>query len=109
MNRLKVGDLVQVISGKDKGKTGKITKIITATDRVVVEGINTVTRNQKPTPRNQQGGQVKKDAPIHASNVMPIDPTTQKPTRVKVKIEIGEDGKTTKTRVAKSGAAITAS
>ncbi len=67
MNRLKVGDLVQVISGKDKGKQGKVTKIINDTNRVVVEGINTVTRNQKPTPRNQQGGQIKKDAPIHAS------------------------------------------
>jgi large subunit ribosomal protein L24 len=109
MNRLKVGDLVQVITGKDKGKQGKVTKIITDSDRVVVEGINTVTRNQKPTPRNQQGGQIKKDAPIHVSNVMPIDPTTGKPTRVKVKLETGEGGKITKTRVAKSGAAITAS
>ena len=109
MNRLKVGDLVQVISGKDKGKQGKVTRIINDTNRVVVEGINTVTRNQKPTPRNQQGGQIKKDAPIHASNVMPIDPTTGKPTRVKAKLEAGEGGKTTKTRVAKSGAAITAS
>ena len=105
MSRLKVGDLVQVIRGKDRGKQGKITKILVAEDRVVVEGINTVTRNQRPTPRNQQGGQIKKDAPIHASNVMPLDPTTGKPTRVKIKT--GEDGK--KTRVAKSGAEITAS
>ena len=74
-------------------------------DKVVVEGINTVTRNQRPTPRNQQGGQIKKDAPIHASKVMPVDPTTGKPTRVKIKV--GEDGK--KARVAKSGAEITAS
>lgn len=105
MKRLKVGDLVQVTRGKDRGKQGKITKILTDDDRVVVEGINTVTRSQRPTPRNQQGGQIKKDAPIHASKVMPIDPTTGKPTRVK--IQTGEDGK--KTRVGKSGAAITAS
>ena len=103
MNRLKVGDLVQVISGKDKGKQGKITKILFEDDKVVVEGVNTVTRHQRPTPRNQQGGKITKDAPIHASKVMPVDPETGKPTRVKIKV--AEDG--TKTRVAKSGAAIT--
>ena len=105
MHRLKVGDLVQVIRGKDRGKQGKITKILADEDRVVVEGINTVTRNQRPTAKNQQGGQIKKDAPIHASKVMPVDPTTGKPSRVKVKK--GEDGK--KARVAKSGAEITTS
>ena len=104
MNRLKVGDLVQVISGKDKGKQGKITKLLLEEDKVVVEGVNTVTRHMKPTPRNQQGGKITKDAPIHASKVMPIDPETGKPTRVKIKVT--EDG--TKTRVAKSGAPITA-
>jgi large subunit ribosomal protein L24 len=103
MNRLKVGDLVQVISGKDKGKQGKITKVIAEDDKVVVEGVNTVTRHSRPTPRNQQGGKITKDAPIHASKVMPVDPETGKPTRVKIKV--AEDG--TKTRVAKSGAQIT--
>ena len=105
MNRLKVGDLVQVVSGKDKGKKGKITKILVEDERVVVEGVNTVTRHQKPSPRNQQGGKITKDAPIHASKVMPVDPTTGKPTRVK--IQKAEDGE--KKRVAKSGAAIQAS
>ncbi len=104
MNRLKVGDLVQVIRGKDKGKTGKVTKILLEDDKVVVEGVNTVTRHMRPTPRNQQGGKITKDAPIHASKVMPIDPETGKPTRVKIKT--AEDK--TKTRVGKSGAAITA-
>ncbi|APR84146.1 LSU ribosomal protein L24p [Minicystis rosea] len=108
MNRLKVGDLVQVISGKDKGKQGKITKIITDDDRVVVEGVNVVTRHTKPNARNQQGGKLTKEAPIHASKVMPVDPGTGKPTRVKIKVETGEGGKVTKTRVGKSGAAITA-
>ena len=102
MRRLHVGDLVQVISGKDKGKQGKIARILADRDMVVVEGVNTVTRNQRPTAKNQEGSQTKKDAPIHASKVMPIDPTTGKPTRVK--IAVGEDGK--KTRVAKSGAPI---
>jgi len=104
MNRLKVGDLVQVTRGKDRGKQGKITKILADEEKVVVEGVNTVTRHTRPTPRNQQGGKVTKDAPIHASKVMPIDPQSGKPTRVKIKT--AEDG--TKTRVAKSGATITA-
>lgn len=108
MNRLKVGDLVQVISGKDKGKQGKIAKLLLEDDKVVVEGVNMVTRHTKPNARNQQGGKVQKEAPLHASKVMPIDPTSGKPTRVKIKIEKGEDGKVTKTRVGKSGAAITA-
>jgi large subunit ribosomal protein L24 len=108
MNRLKVGDLVQVISGKDKGKQGKIAKLLLDDDKVIVEGCNLVTRHTKPNARNQQGGKVTKEAPLHASKVMPIDPQTGKPTRVKIKIEKGEDGKVTKTRVAKSGAAITA-
>lgn len=104
MNRLKVGDQVQVIRGKDRGKQGKITKILVDEDKVVVEGVNTVTRHMRPTPRNQQGGKITKDAPIHASKVMPIDTQTGKPTRVKIRT--AEDG--TKTRVAKSGATITA-
>jgi large subunit ribosomal protein L24 len=105
MQRLKVGDLVQVISGKHKGKQGRVTKILKDEDRVVVEGVNVVTRNQRPTPRMPEGGRVQKEAPLHASKVMPIDPGTGKPTRVKIKV--GEDGK--KTRVAKSGAPIVAS
>ena len=104
MNRLKVGDLVQVISGKDKGKKGKIIKLLLEDDKVVVEGVNTVTRHTRPNARNQQGGKIQKDAPIHASKVMPIDPETGKPTRVKIKTL--EDK--TRTRVAKSGATITA-
>jgi large subunit ribosomal protein L24 len=102
MERLKVGDLVQVIAGKDKGKQGQVKAILKDEDRVIVEGVNLVTKHQRPTPRNQQGGKITKEAPLAASNVMPIDPTTGKPTRVKAKV--GEDGK--KTRVAKSGAAI---
>ncbi|WP_437913487.1 50S ribosomal protein L24 [Sorangium sp. So ce302] len=102
MKRLRVGDLVQVISGKEEGKQGRITKILADEDRVVVEGLNTVTRHQRPTPRNQEGGKITKEAPIHASNVMPVDPATGKPTRVKVRV--GEGGK--KMRVGKSGSAI---
>jgi large subunit ribosomal protein L24 len=105
MKRVKVGDLVQVISGKDKGKQGRVARVLAEEDRVVVEGVNQVVRHTRPSPRNQQGGKITKEAPIHASKVMPVDPTTSKPTRVKT--QKAEDG--TKTRVAKSGAAITAS
>jgi large subunit ribosomal protein L24 len=108
MRRLKVGDLVQVISGKDKGKQGKVTKLLVEDDKVLVEGINVVTRHVKPNARNQQGGKITKEAPLHASKVMPVDPETKKPTRVRIRIEKAEDGKVTKTRVAKSGAPITA-
>jgi large subunit ribosomal protein L24 len=102
MKRLKVGDLVQVISGKEYGKQGRIKKILVDEDRVIVEGLNMVTRHQRPTPRNQEGGKITKEAPIHASKVMPVDAATGKPTRVK--ISVGEDGK--KARVGKSGGAI---
>lgn len=100
MERLKVGDLVQVISGKEKGKQGKITKILTDEGRVVVEGVRVQTRHMKPTQRSQ-GGKITKEAAIDASKVMPVDPQSGKPSRVKIKVE---DGK--KVRVAKSGAAL---
>jgi large subunit ribosomal protein L24 len=103
MKRLRVGDLVQVISGKEKGKQGRVSKILAEDDKVVVEGLNKVTRHQRPTPRNQQGGKIEKEAPLQASKVMLVDPTTGKPSRVKVK---DVDGK--KQRTAKSGAVITA-
>lgn len=83
MQRLKVGDLVQVIAGRDKGKQGRITRLSLADQRVWVEGLNMVTRHQKPNARDAQGGRITKEAPIHASNVMPIDAETGKPTRVK--------------------------
>ena len=90
MRRLRVGDLVQVISGKHKGKQGKVARLIVDEDRVVVEGVNMVTRHMRPTPRNQRGGKVEKEAPLHVSKVMPVDPTSGKPTRVK--ITKGDDG-----------------
>ncbi len=98
--RLKKGDTVVVISGKDKGKQGKITKILAEDDKVVVEGVNLVKRHTRPTPRNQSGGIIEKEAPIFACKVMPVDPKTGKGTRVRFKIE--DNGK--KIRVAaKSG------
>ena len=80
---IKSGDTVIVISGADKGKTGKVLRIVTGKDRVVVEGVNRVWKHVRPNQRNPQGGRIQKDAPIHLSNVMPLDPTTGKGTRVK--------------------------
>jgi len=104
MNRLQRGDQVVVISGKYKGKQGRIKRVLLEEDKVIIEGINLVKRHTRPTPRNQQGGIIEKEAPIHGCKVMPIDPKTHKPTRVRIKVD--ENG--LKTRVAKSGAEIRA-
>ena len=99
--RIKKGDLVVVIAGGDKNKTGKILEIRNKDCRVVVEGINRVWKHVKPNQQNPQGGRIQKEAPIHMSNVMPVDPMTGKGTRVKMKVDDGKKG-----RVAKSGAAL---
>ena len=80
---IKAGDTVVIITGADKGKTGRVLRVLTDKDRVVVEGINRVWKHVRPSQRNPQGGRIQKDASIHLSNVMPIDPTNGKPTRVK--------------------------
>jgi large subunit ribosomal protein L24 len=95
---VKKGDKVQVISGKDKGKQGVILAAFPKENRVLVEGVNVVKKHSKPSQANPQGGIVSMEAPIHVSNVMPLDPKTGVPTRVGYK-EV--DGK--KVRVAKSG------
>ena len=87
----KVGDKVVVIAGKDKGKEGKIIKTLKNDNKVVVEGINMVTKHVKPNAQNENGGIIKVEAPIHASNVMIIDPKTKKRTRIAH--EIDENGK----------------
>ena len=97
---LKVGDKVIVIAGKDKGKEGKI--IAKKGEKVFVEGVNIVKKHVKLNGQDQTGGIVDKEAAIHVSNVMIIDPKTKKPTRIAHKIE--KDGK--KVRVAKSGSSL---
>jgi large subunit ribosomal protein L24 len=78
------GDTVQVIAGADKGRTGKVLRVITKDNRVVVEGVNRVWKHVRPNQRNPQGGRLQKEAPVHQSNVMPVDPSTGKPTRTKI-------------------------
>ena len=80
--RLKKGDRVKVISGKDKGKEGKILVSIPEENKVIVEGVSVASRHSKPTQANPQGGIVKKETPIYASKVMLVCPNTGKPTRI---------------------------
>lgn len=93
---VKKGDKVMVISGKDKGKTGVILAAFPKQSRVLVEGINVVKKHAKPSQVNPQGGIISQEAPVHVSNVMPVDPKSGEPTRVGYKTV---DGK--KVRVAK--------
>ena len=105
--QIKSGDTVVVIAGKDKftkdkkgnivPTTGKVLKVFPATNKVIVEGVNMIKKHQKPTQTNQQGGIIEVEAPIDASNVMLLDPKTNKPTRVGIKVD--ENGN--KIRVAK--------
>lgn len=84
------GDRVRVIRGNHKGSEGTILRVLTKENRVVVEGVNMRKRHQRPTQDNPEGGIITFEAPIHASNVMLIDPSTGEPTRVRA--HIGADG-----------------
>jgi large subunit ribosomal protein L24 len=83
--RIRKGDTVIVISGKDKGKTGKVSRVLKERGLVVVEGVNLVKRHMRPTPRNPSGGILEREQPLFASKVMPVDPKTGKGTRVRHK------------------------
>ena len=83
MHRIKVGDLVQVVAGKEKGKRGTVKRILKDADRVIVEGLNMVVRHTRPTQKGAEGGRISKEAALHISNVMPIDASSDKPTRIK--------------------------
>ena len=82
-SKIKKGDTVKVIAGKDKEKEGKVLSVDAKNNKVVVEGVNMVTKHSKPSAANQQGGIIEKEAPLYASKVMILDPETKKPTRVK--------------------------
>lgn len=74
--------MVQVISGDSKGQQGRVLKVLVEKQRAIVEGVNMVSRHTKPNSKNPQGGIIKKEAPIHISNLMVVDPSTGKPTRI---------------------------
>jgi large subunit ribosomal protein L24 len=94
--KIKKGDNVVVLTGRDKGKTGSVLRALPRENKVIVQGVNIAKRHQRQTP-TAQGGIVEKEMPIHVSNVSHIDPKDNKPTRVGFKIE--KDG--TRTRIAK--------
>ena len=94
---IKKGDTVYVNAGEDKGKTGRVLKVLISKNRAVVEGINMVTKATKPNAKNPQGGLVKMEAPIHVSNLQLLDPKSGKPTRDGYKVN--EEGK--KVRISK--------
>lgn len=97
--KIKKGDKVVVLSGKDKGRTGEVTRALPRDGKVVVSGINVIARHRKPSQTNPQGGIDRVEAPLHISKVALADPKDGKPTRVRFEIK---DGK--KVRVAvKSG------
>ncbi|GMA57034.1 LSU ribosomal protein L24P [Alicyclobacillus sacchari] len=89
--RVKTGDKVVVIAGKDKAKSGRILKVFPSEGRVIVEGVNIVKRHSKPSPAHPEGGIIEKEAPIHVSNVALADPKTGQPTRIGYKFL--EDGR----------------
>ena len=96
--KIKKGDKVVVISGHEKGKEGIVTKTFPKEEKVIVEGLNKVTKHNKPNQQNTEGSITTKEAPIHVSNVAILDPKTKKPARVGYRFE-EVDGKTVKYRV----------
>ena len=84
MQKIRKGDEVVVIAGKSKGAKGQVLRVLPAKSRVLVAGVNVVTKHVKPTRQNQRGGIEKREAPIHISNVMIADPQTGEPTRVRI-------------------------
>lgn len=79
---IKKGDIVQVLAGEDKGKSGRVLKVLAAKERAIVEGVNIATKATKPSAQHPQGGLVKMEAPIHVSNLALLDPKSGKPTRI---------------------------
>lgn len=82
MNKIKKNDIVYVLAGRDRGKTGKVFRVIERDERALVEGINYVKKHARKTRQDQQGGIVQKESPIHLSNLAPVCKTCNKPARV---------------------------
>ena len=91
MQRVKKGDTIVVVAGRDKGKRGEVLRVEGDGERVLVAGINVRTKHIKPSQQAPQGGRVQREFPIHASNVMLADPKSGEPTRVQIKtLESGQ-------------------
>lgn len=99
--KIKKNDMVEVITGKSRGKQGKVLKVYEEKGRVLVEGVNIMKRHEKPSQRNQQGGINEREFPVHISNVMILDPKTSERTRIGRRVVTGTDGKVRYERYAK--------
>lgn len=101
--KIRKNDMVTVIAGNARGKTGKVLKVYPERERIIVEGVNIMKRHTRPSQKNPQGGIVQREAPIHVSNVMLLDPKQNQPTRVGMKVVKDETtGKKRRMRVAKA-------
>jgi large subunit ribosomal protein L24 len=85
MAHVRKGDTVVVVAGKERGKRGKVLRVFTSKGRVLIEKLNMIKKHQRPTQKLRQGGIIEREGPIHLSNVMLVDPQTDKPTRVGMK------------------------
>jgi large subunit ribosomal protein L24 len=97
--RIRKDDMVVVISGDHKGAKGKVLRVIPEKQRVLVEGVNMVYRHVRKSQRNPQGGRIRKEAPLHWSNVMPLDPKSDRGVRVRFEAVEDAAGKVTKRRI----------
>ena len=88
--KIKSGDTVPVIAGDHKGEKGKVLKVDREKNRAIVEGVNLVSKHTKPSAQNPQGGIIKKEAPIHISNLSLLDPKSGEPTRVEYQVKDGK-------------------
>jgi large subunit ribosomal protein L24 len=102
--RVRKDDIVEVITGDHRGARGKVLRVLPDKQRVVVEGVNMVYRHVRRSRRNPQGGRIQKEAPIHLSNVMPVNPKTDRGTRVRFQVQRDSHGRVvSKQRVARDG------
>ncbi len=84
--KIRKNDMVMVIAGNARGKTGKVLKVYPDKERIIIEGVNIIKRHTRPSQKNPQGGIVQREASVHVSNVMLLDPKTNEPTRVGLKV-----------------------
>lgn len=90
MRKIRKEDVVRVIRGNDRGKEGEVLKVLPKESRIIVKGVNMLTRHQRPTARQREGGIIEREGPIHISNVLLICPECDRPTRVGFKLREGE-------------------
>jgi large subunit ribosomal protein L24 len=99
--RIRKGDTVVVITGASKGNRGEVLRVFPGADRALVQGVNMMTRHRKATRMGEQGGRIEQEASVHLSNLMLVDPQSEKPTKVGFRL-VGEGDQRRKVRVAKA-------